>query len=119
MSWIVSADASFMTGYILLTASFWTATTSWKLAIIYNNALNLNNMDTKIAYTQTFLRKRKFLVVLPVLIIPFLTLAFWALGGGGVQTQGRTPAGPLGLNLQLPPAHIPNEAAGKLQFYEQ
>ena len=28
------------------------------------------------------LRKRKFLVVLPLLICPFMTMAFWALGGG-------------------------------------
>jgi len=29
-----------------------------------------------------FLRNRKFLMVLPLLVLPFLTMAFWALGGG-------------------------------------
>ena len=36
-----------------------------------------------------FLRQRKMMLVLPVLIIPFITMGFWALGGGeGQTTQG-------------------------------
>lgn len=33
-------------------------------------------------HSKEFLRKRKFLMVLPLLILPFVTLFFWALGGG-------------------------------------
>jgi hypothetical protein len=39
-------------------------------------------------------RQRKLLLVLPVLMIPFLTLLFWSLGGGKESTvQAATPKG--------------------------
>lgn len=66
-----------------------------------------------------FLRKRKMLMVLPFLVIPFFTMAFWALGGGkgndapGVGVQSK------GLNLQLPNAHFKEELEDKLSFYEK
>jgi hypothetical protein len=37
--------------------------------------------------SQAFLRKRKMMLVLPLLIIPFLTMAFWALGGGQAKNE--------------------------------
>lgn len=65
-------------------------------------------------------RKRKMMMVLPLLVIPFLTMAFWALGGGRgsdgivVTTQQR------GLNLQLPSANLKDDAmADKMSFYDQ
>ena len=36
--------------------------------------------------SQAFLRKRKMMMVLPLLVLPFLTMAFWALGGGNAAT---------------------------------
>jgi conjugative transposon TraM protein len=66
-----------------------------------------------------FLRRRKFLLMLPLLTLPFITLGFWALGGG---TGSALPAakGPLGLNLELPAAKLKDEAAmDKLSFYDQ
>lgn len=49
------------------------------------------------------LRKRKFLLFLPLLICPFITMAFWSLGGGKNDLQ---PGQPIqkGFNPQLPKA---------------
>jgi len=67
--------------------------------------------------SQAYLRKRKMMMVLPLLVIPFLTMAFWALGGGragsseNIQTQG--------LNLRLPTPKVSNDFTDKLSFYDQ
>src|SRR4051812_33370416 len=63
-----------------------------------------------------FLRKRKFYVALPFLILPFVTLAFWAIGGGTEKTgDAKTNTG---LNLQLPDAKLKDEKNfDKLSFY--
>jgi len=62
-------------------------------------------------------RKPKAMLFLPLLIIPFLTLAFWALGGGKGEIKGQTIHE--GLNLQLPSAHTKDlKGETKLSFYE-
>lgn len=51
------------------------------------------------------LKKRKFYLAVPVLILPFLTMAFWALGGG--KDTGKSAAAPSkGLNMALPSAQF-------------
>lgn len=69
--------------------------------------------------SQAFLRKRKMMLVLPLLVIPFLTMAFWALGGG----KGNKPVivnEQKGLNLNLPDAKIKDEnLTDKLSFYDK
>jgi conjugative transposon TraM protein len=65
--------------------------------------------------------QRRFLLVLPLLVIPFLTLVFYALGGGG--TLG-PPAGYNGdkssLNVRLPDPHLKKgKEKDKLGLYEQ
>lgn len=72
----------------------------------------------KLKQSQSFLRKRKMMLVLPVLIIPFLTMCFWALGGGkGKET---TMSKQQGLNLNLPNASLKDEKlSDKLSFYEK
>lgn len=63
------------------------------------------------------LGKSKALLFLPLLIIPFLTLAFWALGGGKGEIKEQTIHE--GLNLQLPGAHTKDmKGETKLSFYE-
>ncbi|QHS56584.1 conjugative transposon protein TraM [Mucilaginibacter sp. 14171R-50] len=49
-------------------------------------------------------KQRKFLLVLPLLVIPFMTMAFWALGGG--KNQNQRVAGHRGLDTDLPEAQF-------------
>jgi conjugative transposon TraM protein len=69
--------------------------------------------------SQAFLRKRKMMLVLPLLVIPFLTMAFWSLGGG----KGNEPVianEQRGLNLNLPDAKMKEEnLTDKLSFYDK
>lgn len=69
--------------------------------------------------SQAFLRKRKMMLVLPLLVIPFLTMAFWALGGGkGIQ--GKNSIQTAGLNLNLPDAQLKDDKGeNKLSFYDK
>ncbi len=63
-------------------------------------------------------KQRKLLLVLPLLAIPFLTMAFWALGGGKGKEKmtENTP----GLNLDLPDARLKEDKLmDKLSFYEK
>ena len=70
--------------------------------------------------SQAFLRKRKMMVVLPLLVVPFLTMAFWALGGGNTATNGKKQTQLQGLNLQLPNANLKDDKlADKMSFYDQ
>jgi conjugative transposon TraM protein len=64
-------------------------------------------------------RKRKMLLVLPLLVIPFLTMAFWAMGGGTTDLSP-TQKQSAGLNLQLPNAQLKDDKGeNKLSYYEQ
>jgi conjugative transposon TraM protein len=67
------------------------------------------------------LKQRKLLLVLPLLVIPFLTMAFWALGGGKASANNVNTANtPKGLNLNLPSANIKEDKnADKMSFYEK
>ena len=68
---------------------------------------------------QQLKRKRKLLLVMPVLVIPFLTAAFWALGGGkgNAATQNSQHTG---LNSSLPEAKLKDESLlDKLAFYDK
>jgi conjugative transposon TraM protein len=62
-------------------------------------------------------QKKRALLVMPLLVIPFLTMAFWAMGGGkGEDKKGGQNSG---LNLQLPNAKLKDDRAeNKLSFYE-
>jgi conjugative transposon TraM protein len=67
-----------------------------------------------------FLRQRKMMLVLPVLIIPFVTMGFWALGGGQGRTKNNLANNNNGLNLQLPDANLKDDKnADKLSFYNE
>ena len=59
--------------------------------------------------------------MLPLLILPFLTLAFWALGGGTNTATGPTLSGKLqGLSLELPKPQFKEEKnQDKLSLYNQ
>jgi conjugative transposon TraM protein len=71
--------------------------------------------------SQKFIRQRKFYMVLPILVFPFVTLIFWALGGGKVSDVHAQPATTRGLNTMLPEAHFKKETDlwDKFALYEQ
>lgn len=65
------------------------------------------------------LQKRKFLLVLPLLVLPFVTLAFWSLGGGKSETNASEDVAQSGLNTELPKAKFNNEEKqDKFSIYE-
>lgn len=71
-------------------------------------------------HTQKFLQQRRFYMVLPLLVLPFITMIFWALGGGqGTTAQAKEIQS--GLNLSLPGAHFvkEDELWDKFTLYEQ
>jgi conjugative transposon TraM protein len=62
-------------------------------------------------------KQKRALLVMPLLVIPFLTMAFWALGGGKGSAKVETSS--TGLNLQLPNAKLKDDRKkDKLGFYE-
>lgn len=66
-----------------------------------------------------FFRQRKFFLVLPLLVLPFITLMFWALGGGKVNDDN-SPGAQKGLNMNLPDAYFEEEKPlDKMSYYEQ
>jgi conjugative transposon TraM protein len=63
-------------------------------------------------------RKRKALLVLPLVVIPFLTMAFWAMGGGKGEDNSSSVKSE-GLNLLLPKPELSDDKdKTKLSFYE-
>lgn len=75
---------------------------------------------TPIKHSAAFLRKRKMLLILPVLIAPFISLAFWSMGGGKQKSTFNGVAGTEGLNLQLPDArNRDDKELTKLSYYEK
>jgi conjugative transposon TraM protein len=77
-------------------------------------------MKTKTLSPQ-LLRQRKLLIVLPLLVLPFVTLLFWALGGGkpnDVQAQKQNSK--QGLNVELPGANLKEDKSlDKMSYYEK
>lgn len=71
-------------------------------------------------HSEKFLKQRRFYMVLPVLVLPFITMIFWALGGGQ-GTPVKAEALKSGLNLNLPGAHFEKEDElwDKFSLYEQ
>jgi len=62
-------------------------------------------------------RKQKFLLVLPLLLLPFVTLAFYAMGGG--RSSEKPAAAKEGLNEQLPQPVETSATEDKMSFYDQ
>lgn len=63
-------------------------------------------------------KQRRFLLVVPIIILPFLTFLFWSLGLVGSNQVQAAPV--RGLNMQVPDAKLKeNKSWNKLSFYEQ
>ena len=81
-----------------------------------NAALNSGQLPQ---HTPEFLKERKFLVIIPLLIIPFLTMAFWALGGGKQSASAFENSNVQGLNATLPQAQFKDQKAqDKMGVYQ-
>lgn len=61
-------------------------------------------------------RKKKFLLVLPLIALPFITLAFWGLGGGRGKQQ-QDAAVQQGINKELPGAQLESGTPDKMSLY--
>ncbi len=70
--------------------------------------------------TSKMMRQRRFLLVLPLLVLPFITMIFWALGGGKVKNGQAQAAVKKGFNINLPDANLKNDKPmDKMSYYEQ
>lgn len=66
------------------------------------------------------LRQRKLLVVLPLLVLPFVTVMFWALGGGKVEAANTQAVEKKGFNIKLPDANLKEGLSlDKMNYYDQ
>lgn len=64
-------------------------------------------------------RRRKFLLVIPALVLPFLTILFWSMKGNDNPSALEKASVP-GLNTHLPGARLKDSGmTDKLSFYEQ
>lgn len=57
-------------------------------------------------HSEEFLKKRKFYVAIPLLVLPFLTMAFWALGGGENTGKAKAATPDRGIDMVLPSAQF-------------
>jgi conjugative transposon TraM protein len=65
-------------------------------------------------------RQRKMLLVLPLLVLPFITCLFWILGGGEVNASTLETAEKKGFNTKLPDANLKDGLfLDKMNYYEQ
>jgi len=71
--------------------------------------------------TPKMIRQGRFMLMLPLLTFPFLTLMFWALGGGKVEkTEGMDAAPKAGINVNLPGASLKDrKVMDKMSYYNQ
>jgi conjugative transposon TraM protein len=66
------------------------------------------------------LRQRKLLVVLPLLVLPFVTVMFWVLGGGKMETANAQTVEKKGINIKLPDANLKEGLPlDKMNYYDQ
>lgn len=66
------------------------------------------------------LRQRKLLVVLPLLVLPFVTIMFWALDGGKMEAVNSQAVEKKGFNIKLPDANLKEGLPlDKMNYYDQ
>lgn len=70
-------------------------------------------------YSEQYLQRRKFLLFLPLLALPFLTFIYWVLVVKNLDSS-QTPSESSGLQLALPGASIKDESRmDKWQYYRK
>ena len=79
----------------------------------------INETSGQAPLNPEFRKKRKFYLVVPLLVLPFLTMAFWALGGGSGKPDHNKQAQQKGINMTLPSAQFKQqEANNKMDIYQ-
>ncbi|WP_428329675.1 conjugative transposon protein TraM [Mucilaginibacter sp.] len=69
-------------------------------------------------HSPEFLKERKFYMIIPLLILPFLTMGFWALGGGKQNNMVYDRGAAKGLNASLPQAQFKDQKSpDKMDVY--
>ncbi len=64
--------------------------------------------------------KRKILLFIPLLVVPFMALAFYAMGGGSGNKYARSPFSGSGINTNLPDAAFSTDTPKtKADYYAQ
>jgi hypothetical protein len=70
-------------------------------------------------HSPQFLKQRRFFLILPLLVLPFTTMAFLALGGGKAENPDRAASQDKGIDLAMPSAQFKNDAAkDKMDIYK-
>jgi conjugative transposon TraM protein len=70
-------------------------------------------------HSPEFLKERKFLMFIPLLVLPFLTMGFWALGGGKQSNSPYDATAAKGLNATLPQAQFKDQKSqDKMGVYQ-
>ncbi len=65
-------------------------------------------------------RKQRFLFMLPPLVLPFITVLFWVLGGGSAANAKTAEPEKKGINSTIPDAQVKEDGSmDKLSFYDQ
>lgn len=74
---------------------------------------------TQQEHAPAFLKERKMMLVLPLLVVPFTTFGFWTLGGGsGPGTEKKIEV--QGINTELPAAANASDSTfDKMAFYKK
>ncbi|MFD0795453.1 conjugative transposon protein TraM [Mucilaginibacter litoreus] len=66
------------------------------------------------------MRRRKLLLVLPIAMLPFITLLFWVGGGGKAEAVQAGISKPQGLNTKVPDAKLKEDSAlNKMGYYDR
>ncbi|HKK67309.1 MAG TPA: hypothetical protein VJ946_03825, partial [Bacteroidales bacterium] len=69
---------------------------------------------------KTYLKKNKALFILPLILLPFVVLIFYILGGGNpTEKVGQNNNQNEGANYSIPQAESSIEITDKLEAYEQ
>lgn len=63
-------------------------------------------------------RRWKFLLVAPLIVLPFLTVIFWVLGGGTQDPAGPGEIAGPGLKTDLPGAKLDEKPMNKMSYYD-
>jgi len=71
-------------------------------------------------YSAAYLRSKKLYTFLPLLVFPFLTLFYWAIGIKMVFKGQTAQTAPQGMNTSLPDANLKDETTfSKLTYYKK